>query len=109
MKAIFITLLALVAAPALAEFDEIANRGVQYSGSLASRATTEIQADGAQAAPDAAPAPDAQTFCRLPTSAVSGAPPGAANIDGMSINVISSLEIQLTLLYRYLYRCECLL
>ncbi|KAL9111903.1 MAG: hypothetical protein Q9227_003753 [Pyrenula ochraceoflavens] len=85
MKASFIAILALVAAPALAQVDEIAARN-PYVGSLAARANepTEIQSSSDAAAPDAAAA---QVFCRLPTSAVSGAPPGAANIDGTCIAV----------------------
>lgn len=86
MKAILITLFALVAAPVFGEIEEIATSGTQYSGSLAGRAATEIQASAEGTADTDAVAP-AITFCRLPTSAVSGAPAGAANIDGMSMSL----------------------
>ena len=82
MKGFLVTLLALVATPALAQVGEIAARS-PYAGSLAGRAATEIQQGSAEAAAPEAVEPGV-TFCRLPTSAVSGAPPAAANIDGMS-------------------------
>ncbi|KAL9621760.1 MAG: hypothetical protein Q9160_003878 [Pyrenula sp. 1 TL-2023] len=89
MKATFITILALVAAPALAQVGEIAARN-PYAGSLAGRAATEVQApaDGAQAEDTNAVGPNIP-FCQIPTSAVSGAPAGAANIDGTCISVNS--------------------
>ena len=90
MKGTFIALLALVAAPALGledttlgkpilfsspEMTEIAAGGSAFAGSLAGRAAAALAENELVAR--------AQFFCQLPTSAVSGAPPNAANIDGM--------------------------
>ena len=90
MKGSLITLFALVAAPALAleeitagrtvyaapasGFEEIAVDKAAYTGSIAGRAA---------ALADSKLAARAEFFCKLPTSAVSGAPRNAADIDGM--------------------------
>ena len=84
MKATFFTLLALVAAPALAGTTKAVwigspageiTAGTTAVGSLAARALAGSKL-GARAT-------DAEFFCQLPTRAVSGAPANAANIDGI--------------------------
>lgn len=81
MKAVFITLLALAAAPALGQVKEVAASGTQFSGSLAARAVSEVQAKEAPAVGNAA----AVQFCALSPSVLgrTGNPAMPQNLDGI--------------------------
>ena len=92
MKGTFIALLALVAAPALASEEQSTSalgKPIFFGAAPLNEITVDKStntgslAGHAAALAGSAVTPDAEFYCQLPTRAVSGAPPNAANIDGM--------------------------
>ncbi|KAF2239885.1 hypothetical protein EV356DRAFT_562653 [Viridothelium virens] len=89
MKGILITILALVAAPALAAEVDLSrvykDTGSEFSGSLVARAVQEVKADE----PAQLEARQNVQFCKLPPSVFVGNPGGAmpANLDGSCISL----------------------